>query len=104
MTFGRRLRTARLAAGLRQEDLAARVGVSRPQIANLEADRSDASVFTLVKLCQACQVTADALLGLAPMPERVEREAALQAEILGLRASIRMIAKELGSLAGGTEE
>lgn len=101
MSFGQRLRTARLAAGFRQEDLAQAVGVSRPQIANLEADRGDPSVFTLVRLCQACEVNADMLLGLAPMPERVEREAALETKLQGLRCRLRLMAGELRALAEG---
>lgn len=99
-TFGQRLRLARTAIGLRQEDVAKRVGVSRTQIVNLEADRSDPSVSTLIGLCGACQVSADALLGLAPIPETTHREAALRTQLSNLQQSIREASDTLRALAG----
>jgi transcriptional regulator with XRE-family HTH domain len=87
--FAARLRTARLAAGLLQEELAEKVGVSRTQIANLEGDRTAPSVTTLIGICRACNVSADVLLGLETAPPDLARMAELQDEVNALRTFIR---------------
>jgi hypothetical protein len=48
------LREARLRAGLTQEDLGARVGTNRPQIARWEAGAVAPSLDTLLELIRAC--------------------------------------------------
>jgi transcriptional regulator with XRE-family HTH domain len=67
--LGQRVRQARIAAGLRQGDVARRTGLSRPSITNIEANRqSNLPVATLVRLADALGVSASALLGEAEMP------------------------------------
>lgn len=53
---------ARKAAGMTQNDLAERVGKSRPQIANIEGGRSDLPVSTLFKFAEALGVTPKDLM------------------------------------------
>jgi transcriptional regulator with XRE-family HTH domain len=73
--LGGRVRIARLAVCLRQEDVAKRVGMSRSSIANIETDRQgNIPVTTLVRLAEALGVTASALLGEAEMPSLPEHE------------------------------
>lgn len=56
--FGRRLRHARKRAGLSQEDLAERLGVSRAAVANIELGRQRVALHQLV--------SAASTLGLDP--------------------------------------
>lgn len=48
--------------GMTQEDLAKAVGISRPQVSNIEANRSDTSVSTLLSFANALSVSAKDLL------------------------------------------
>ncbi|MGB3026913.1 helix-turn-helix domain-containing protein [Paradevosia shaoguanensis] len=61
-SFGDRLLEARDEAGLTQENLARKVGVSRPQLANLETGRTDASVPVLIGLAAELDKSIDWLL------------------------------------------
>lgn len=65
--FGARLATLRQQRGLSQEELAAQIGVSRRVIAYYEAESPQLPGALLVALAQALQVTADELLGMAPL-------------------------------------
>lgn len=60
--FSDRLKHARDIAGMTQQQLAEIVGVSRPQLANLETGRGDASVPVLIGLSGALSVSIDWLL------------------------------------------
>lgn len=73
-TFGARLRALRNDKGLTQEEMSRMIGLSRPQIANLEANRSDPSMDTLRALMTKFDVSADWLLG-AATPTNTETEA-----------------------------
>jgi transcriptional regulator with XRE-family HTH domain len=80
--LGERVRTARLAACLRQEDVAKRVGMSRSSIANIEADRQgNIPVATLVRLAEALGVSASALLGEAELPALPDHELTLVVDV-----------------------
>jgi transcriptional regulator with XRE-family HTH domain len=80
--LGQRVRTARLAACLRQEDVAKRVGMTRSSIANIEADRQgNIPVATLVRLAEALAVSASALLGEAEMPSLPDHELILIVDV-----------------------
>jgi transcriptional regulator with XRE-family HTH domain len=59
---GRRLRRARLDAGLTQQELAERVELSRASIANIEAGRQQFPLHTLILFARALQIAADQLL------------------------------------------
>lgn len=61
-TFGSLLLHHRKNAGLTQQDVAAAAGVTRAQIANLEADRSDVPLTTLLRLAAALNVEAKDLV------------------------------------------
>lgn len=60
--FGKRLRALREAAGRSQADLAARAGLSRVFVNQLEAGTRDPSLSTLTRLAKALGVTLSALL------------------------------------------
>jgi transcriptional regulator with XRE-family HTH domain len=56
--MGQELRKARRKAGLTQEQLSFRAGVSRPYISELERDRKSPTVDTLFRICDALQASA----------------------------------------------
>jgi len=60
--FSDRLKDAREAKAMTQAQLAEKVGVSRPQLANLETGRGDASVPVLIGLSAELEVSIDWLL------------------------------------------
>jgi len=61
--FGARVRARRLEIGMDQGALARRIGVTRPEVANVEAGRGWVATFRLVALSAALQCSADELLG-----------------------------------------
>jgi transcriptional regulator with XRE-family HTH domain len=61
-SFGDRVKDAREAKGLTQAQLSEKVGISRPQIANIETNRGDASVPVLIGFSAELGVTIDWLL------------------------------------------
>lgn len=61
-TVGERLAAARAERGLTQADLAEALGVSRPQVANIEAGRSALSVEQLMTAALALSISAADLL------------------------------------------
>lgn len=65
--FGDRLATLRQRRGLTQTALGETVGVSKRVIAYYEADGAQPPGAMLVELARALQVSADELLGLAPL-------------------------------------
>jgi len=56
-TLGACLRAARNGAGLSQEQLAQAAMISRAQVANIEADRSDVPFRTLLRLADSLNVS-----------------------------------------------
>ena len=62
MTFGEKLQTLRTDADLSQEDLAARLGVSRQAISKWELNKTMPDVKYIVALSDLFQVTTDSLL------------------------------------------
>ena len=57
-SVGDRLREARVARGLTQEQLSFRAGLSRPYISQLERDLRSPTVDTLFRICDALEVPA----------------------------------------------
>lgn len=71
LLLGRRIKQAREQAGLTQEKLAERIGVSRTAISRFELGEIEPSVRNLAALAKELGVTSDYLLGLplpAPIP------------------------------------
>lgn len=66
-TLGNRIERARNLAGLKQSELALRIGVSRAVISKWERDVSEPTASQIVKIAEACNVHVVALLGLAPI-------------------------------------
>ncbi len=102
---------ARRRAGLSQEQLARRAGVTRPLISQYENGRKDPSLTTLARLIEACglelrvsaeplsaadrvQYLRDAQMGAEEARRNAERA---RSEVLGLR---RPSSKELAELRG----
>lgn len=56
MTIGERIKAIRAERGLRQLDLAKKMGYSRQRIASMEADRNSPSVDTLTEFARALEV------------------------------------------------
>jgi len=61
--MGQELRKARQRAGLTQEQLSFRAGVSRPYISELERNHKSPTVDTLFRICDALQVSAADIVG-----------------------------------------
>ena len=62
-TFSARLRAGRQNRKMTQEELAPLLGVSRPQLANLETGRSEPSMAVFRAAVEVLAVRADWLLG-----------------------------------------
>jgi transcriptional regulator with XRE-family HTH domain len=60
---GAELRRARTAAGLTQEQLSFRAGLSRPYISQLERDAKSPTLDTLFLLCDALGISAADMVG-----------------------------------------
>jgi transcriptional regulator with XRE-family HTH domain len=89
-SLGRRAQEARQALGLRQEDLARLVGVTRPSIANMESGRQRTPLHTLVEIARALEVDPSWLLfGTGPAPAGLAR---------GLLARLRVLEREIAEL------
>ncbi len=62
-TFGERLRAARALYGFTQAQLASHLEMPSAHISHFECDRRLPSIPNLIRLCDALDVSADALLG-----------------------------------------
>lgn len=67
-TTGTRIREARKALGLRQEDLAAAVGIDQSTLSDIERDRYGFSAVALFKFADALNVSADYIMTVATPP------------------------------------
>ena len=97
--FAARLTIARHAAGLTQEELAARVGLARVSITMMETGRSGTTLDNLTALCRALSASADFLLGLGEFPVAVDQLAELRTEIWRLRRGMHETANHLRQIA-----
>ena len=61
--MGQELRKARQRAGLTQERLSFRAGLSRPYISELERNLKSPTVETLFRICDALEVSAADIVG-----------------------------------------
>ena len=60
--LGRQIRGLREEAGLKQDDLAERVGLSRASIANIEGGKQAVPIHLLVAIAQTLDITIDRLV------------------------------------------
>lgn len=67
-TLGWRIRHLRLQAGLRQHHVAEKIGLSRASVTNIETDRQEPTIATLVTLSGLFGVSVGVLVGTEPMP------------------------------------
>jgi transcriptional regulator with XRE-family HTH domain len=72
MNLPERLKEARKAAGLTQEDVAKRLGISKSTYCCYETGRHSPDPNALVILCKAFNVSADYLLGIEKGPSDTE--------------------------------
>ena len=79
-TLGRRIQEARKAAGLSQESLGERLGVSRQAVSKWEADTSVPELENLIAMSRIFGVTIGALLGVETPEEAPETEGAASEE------------------------
>ena len=77
-TLGRRIQEARKAAGLTQESLGERLGVSRQAVSKWEADTSVPELENLIAMSRIFGVTIGALLGVEPAAEEPAEEEATE--------------------------
>ena len=77
-TLGRRIQEARKAAGLSQESLGERLGVSRQAVSKWEADTSVPELENLIAMSRIFGVTIGALLGVEPAAEEPAEEEATE--------------------------
>jgi DNA-binding XRE family transcriptional regulator len=66
---GKRVREARDAAGLSQAQLAKRIGVTRPSVANLEAGRQDMNITRIAGILVALGLDLGSLIKPGDLPE-----------------------------------
>jgi len=60
--LGEEIRKARLGAGLTQEELAFKAGVSRQYVSLLELDEKSPTVNMLIRLCRAMDASAGKII------------------------------------------
>jgi DNA-binding XRE family transcriptional regulator len=63
ISIGDRLRRLRTDARMTQAELSPKLGITRAQLANIEADRSRPGLESLVKAADIFHVSVDSLLG-----------------------------------------
>lgn len=64
LAFSVRITAARERRGMKQYQLAARVGIQASELSKIERGRVSPSAFNLAKLCRILRVSADRLLDL----------------------------------------
>ena len=70
--FGARLKRIRLSCGLRQDELAARMGVAPAQISQWERGEVEPGVYAVAALAQIFGISTDKLIGLEPITKEDE--------------------------------
>jgi transcriptional regulator with XRE-family HTH domain len=108
--IGRRIREARVHAGLTQKDLAERVGVAFQQLQKYETARNRVSGSRLWMIANALNIPVPSLLPVSDeeVPEADPLETwnvALMQDILNLEPDVRLkVARFVRSLAGAQSE
>jgi transcriptional regulator with XRE-family HTH domain len=89
MTIGQRVRAARIAAGLSQEQLAERCGVAQAAISRIErGETREPGVLVMAGIARALELSIDELVAHSvrrrPVQQLAERIAALEARVAAL--------------------
>jgi transcriptional regulator with XRE-family HTH domain len=66
--FGQRLREARIAAGITQQELASRIGMQRSHLSEIESGQQNVTLRSMTALAQALGLQIQVLL--APVPRK----------------------------------
>jgi transcriptional regulator with XRE-family HTH domain len=95
--FGAKLRQLRRARDLSQEDLALKVGISRPSVATVEAGRQNIQLHQVYQFARALDLPLEELL---PSPAEVSQfqrlsHSAKQNRVLDIREQILVDAKAM---------
>lgn len=69
--LGKKLKMARLRAGLTQEELAEKIGVSRGSIARYELGEMEPKLENLIALSEILDISTDYLLGLSKINQQL---------------------------------
>ena len=69
--FGKKLKMARIRAGLTQEELAEKVGISRGSIARYELGEMEPKLENLISLSEILDISTDYLLGLSRINQQI---------------------------------
>ena len=93
--IGRCIAASRAAAGLSQRDVAARCGLTRSSIANIESGRQDTTVTRLILIAQAINVSPAYILT-PHSPAHFDAVGRLAAENERLRERLTAAKKALG--------
>ena len=64
--FGQRLREARIAAGITQQELASRIGMQRSHLSEIESGQQNVTLRSMTALAQALGLQIQVLLAPAP--------------------------------------
>lgn len=84
-SIGDRLKSARVMAGLTQDELASIAGISRISVAKYETGKSEPSASTLADISTALGVSMDSLMGKAPIVFPAEQDK----DLMELRDELR---------------
>lgn len=102
MELGEKLKQARMKAGLKQEELAQKIGVSRQTVSNWENDRSYPDLGSAVKLSNLYRISMDELLkDGADVIRSFEDLAQKRRKFWQMMLEIGIILELLGSLLAG---
>ncbi|MDE5897586.1 MAG: helix-turn-helix domain-containing protein [Clostridia bacterium] len=72
--YGNRIKELRIEKGLSQQQLADRLGTTQKSISKYELEKLDLSTEFIIRLCDYFSVTADFLLGIENVAEKIEQE------------------------------
>ena len=67
MDFGEKLSAARKAKGFSQEELAAKIKVSRQAISKWETNSAQPETANILKLCEVLEISPNELFGCEPV-------------------------------------
>ncbi len=95
MTFGERLREARLHNGLTQEQLAQRIGVAKSTLTGYEKGNREPDVFKIKRILEVLGVDSDYLLGVTRAKDHDKTTAELLAKYMQLNQEFQKIIDNL---------